>query len=44
MRFVAPLARSVFAWNHGVVMGWDGEGLARRLGAARSPSAPRSGV
>jgi hypothetical protein len=33
MRFVAPLARPVFAWNHGVVMGWGGEGLARRLGA-----------
>ncbi len=33
MRFVAPLARPVFAWNHGVVMGWGGEGLARRLAA-----------
>ena len=33
MRFVAPLARPVFAWNHGVVMGWGGEGLARRLTA-----------
>ena len=31
MRFVAPLARPVFAWNHGVVMGWGEEGLARRL-------------
>jgi hypothetical protein len=35
MRLVAPLARPVFAWNHGVVMGWGGEGLARRLGAQR---------
>jgi hypothetical protein len=35
MRFVAPLARPVFAWNHGVVMGWGGEGLARRLEGAR---------
>jgi hypothetical protein len=35
MRFVAPLARPVFAWNHGVVMGWGGEGLARRLNDRR---------
>ena len=33
MRFVAPIARPVFAWNHGVVMGWGREGLVRRLGA-----------
>jgi hypothetical protein len=33
MRLVAPLARPVFAWNHGVVMRWGGEGLARRLAA-----------
>jgi hypothetical protein len=31
MRFVAPIARPVFAWNHGVVMRWGHEGLARRL-------------
>jgi uncharacterized protein YndB with AHSA1/START domain len=31
MRFFAPLARPVFAWNHGVVMGWGREGLVRRL-------------
>jgi uncharacterized protein YndB with AHSA1/START domain len=31
MRFVAPIARPVFAWNHGVVMGWGREGLVRRL-------------
>jgi uncharacterized protein YndB with AHSA1/START domain len=35
MRFVAPIARPVFAWNHGVVMGWGGEGLACKL-ATRS--------
>jgi Polyketide cyclase / dehydrase and lipid transport len=33
MRFVAPLARPVFAWNHGVVMGWGREGISRRLTA-----------
>ena len=32
MNLLAPLARPVFAWNHNVVMGWGGEGLARRLG------------
>jgi uncharacterized protein YndB with AHSA1/START domain len=34
MRLLAPIARPVFAWNHGVVMGWGQEGLLRRLGAA----------
>jgi hypothetical protein len=33
MNLIGPLARPVFAWNHDVVMGWGGEGLARRLGA-----------
>jgi hypothetical protein len=33
MNLLAPLARPVFAWNHDVVMGWGGEGLARRAGA-----------
>jgi hypothetical protein len=33
MNLVAPLARPIFAWNHDVVMGWGGRGLARRLGA-----------
>jgi hypothetical protein len=33
MNLVAPLARPVFEYNHDVVMGWGGEGLARRLGA-----------
>ena len=33
MNLLAPLARPVFDYNHDVVMGWGGEGLARRLGA-----------
>jgi hypothetical protein len=33
MRLVAPLARPVFAWNHGVVMGWGRDGISRRLAA-----------
>ena len=32
MNLVAPLARPVFSYNHDVVMGWGGEGLARHLG------------
>jgi uncharacterized protein YndB with AHSA1/START domain len=31
MRLAAPLLRPVFAWNHGVVMRWGEQGLARRL-------------
>jgi hypothetical protein len=31
-RALAPVLRPVFAWNHGVVMGWGLEGLNRRLG------------
>ena len=31
MRMIAPLARPVFAWNHGVVMNWGREGLTRLL-------------
>jgi uncharacterized protein YndB with AHSA1/START domain len=33
MNVLAPIARPFFQWNHDVVMGWGGEGLARRLGA-----------
>jgi uncharacterized protein YndB with AHSA1/START domain len=33
MRALAPLARPVFAWNHGVVMRWGLEGLTRKLAA-----------
>jgi hypothetical protein len=32
MNLLAPIARPVFAYNHDVVMGWGGEGLAGRLG------------
>ena len=32
MNLFGPVARPVFAWNHDVVMGWGGEGLARRVG------------
>ncbi len=33
-RAFAPVLRPVFAWNHGVVMGWGYEGLTARLGIA----------
>lgn len=32
MNLIAPIARPFFSWNHNVVMGWGGEGLAKRLG------------
>ena len=32
MNLLSPLARPLFKWNHDVVMGWGGEGLAQRLG------------
>jgi hypothetical protein len=35
MRALAPLAKPVFAWNHGVVMEWGRQGLAQRLGVER---------
>ena len=31
MNLIAPIARPLFSWNHDVVMGWGGEGLAKRL-------------
>ena len=31
MRIGAPLLRPVFAWNHGVVMGWGEKDIAPRL-------------
>lgn len=31
MNYLAPIARPFFSWNHDVVMGWGGEGLAKRL-------------
>ena len=32
MNLLAPVARPFFSWNHDVVMGWGGEGLAKQLG------------
>jgi hypothetical protein len=32
MNLLAPLARPLFSWNHDVVMGWGGAGLAQQLG------------
>ena len=31
MRLLAPVARSIFAWNHDIVMEWGRLGLIRRL-------------
>lgn len=33
MNLLAPIGRPFFEWNHNVVMGWGGEGLARLLNA-----------
>jgi Polyketide cyclase / dehydrase and lipid transport. len=32
MNLLSPVARPFFGWNHDVVMGWGGEGLAKELG------------
>ena len=34
MNLLSPVARSLFEWNHNVVMSWGAQGLARRLGAS----------
>jgi uncharacterized protein YndB with AHSA1/START domain len=34
MRWLAPLARPLFEWNHDVVMEWGRVGILRRLGLA----------
>jgi hypothetical protein len=36
MNLLAPIAKPFFSWNHNVVMGWGGEGLAKRLGIEKS--------
>jgi uncharacterized protein YndB with AHSA1/START domain len=36
MNLLTPLLRPLFSWNHDIVMGWGGEGLARRVGARRA--------
>jgi hypothetical protein len=33
MRWLAPLARRLFEWNHDVLMEWGRQGLLRRVGA-----------
>ena len=33
MNLLAPVARPVFKWNHDVVMGWGGQGIAQLLGS-----------
>jgi hypothetical protein len=43
MRFLAPIARPVFAWNHGVVMRWGAEGLAKRLTSRSTDAIRRAG-
>ena len=40
MNLLAPIARPFFSWNHDVVMGWGGEGLARELGTQLEPTGP----
>ncbi len=37
MNLLAPIARPVFTWNHGIVMRWGEEGLRRRLGLPARP-------
>lgn len=32
MKWLAPVARPLFEWNHDVVMAWGREGLVRRVG------------
>ncbi|HEV7645414.1 MAG TPA: hypothetical protein VGO50_15835 [Pyrinomonadaceae bacterium] len=34
MNFISPLAKPFFRWNHNIIMGWGGEGLAKRLNCA----------
>jgi uncharacterized protein YndB with AHSA1/START domain len=38
MNYLAPIAKPFFRWNHDVIMGWGGAGLARRLGCRLLPS------
>lgn len=40
MNVLAPIARPFFSWNHDVVMGWGGEGLARQLGVTLESNHP----
>ena len=31
MNYLAPIAKPFFRWNHNIIMGWGGEGLAKKL-------------
>src|ERR1044072_7078302 len=31
MNLISPIAKPFFRWNHNVIMGWGGEGLAKKL-------------
>ncbi len=31
MNYLAPLAKPFFRWNHDIIMGWGGKGLAKKL-------------
>jgi uncharacterized protein YndB with AHSA1/START domain len=31
MNYLAPVAKPFFRWNHNIIMGWGGEGLAKNL-------------
>ncbi len=31
MKFLAPVAKPFFRWNHDVIMNWGGEGLVKKL-------------
>lgn len=35
IRWLSPIARPIFAWNHDVVMEWGREGLVRRVRESR---------
>jgi len=41
MRWLSPIARPIFAWNHDAVMEWGREGLVRRVGSGSGERAHR---
>ncbi len=44
MRWLSPLARPVFAWNHDVVMAWGEAGLRTRIANSEKPPDARSTI
>lgn len=32
MRFLAPIARPLFVWNHDIIMEWGRKGMAKKIG------------